>query len=86
MCTHMHYLAQVMCEKLKIKSSKDADKLKAAKEEVYLKGFYEGVLEVRMTNSHYTYFISSLNHAVTSLRALTIAIPSCILLEVYTYA
>jgi leucyl-tRNA synthetase len=39
-----------MCEKLKIKSSKDADKLKQAKEEVYLKGFYEGVLEVRTSN------------------------------------
>ncbi|KAG5179721.1 leucyl-tRNA synthetase [Tribonema minus] len=38
--------AEVMCEKLKIKSCKDVDKLKAAKEEVYLKGFYEGVMEV----------------------------------------
>jgi leucyl-tRNA synthetase len=41
---------QVMCEKLKIKSTKDTEKLKLAKEEVYLKGFYEGVLEVSITN------------------------------------
>lgn len=38
--------AEVMCDKLKIKSANEADKLKAAKEEVYLKGFYEGVMEV----------------------------------------
>ncbi|CAN0486221.1 unnamed protein product, partial [Ectocarpus sp. 12 AP-2014] len=36
--------AKLMCEKLKIKSCKEADKLKKAKEEVYLKGFYEGVM------------------------------------------
>ena len=38
--------AVFMCEKLKIKSCKDADKLKQAKEETYVKGFYEGVMEV----------------------------------------
>lgn len=38
--------AVTMCERLDIKSYKEADKLKAAKEEVYLKGFYEGVLLV----------------------------------------
>jgi leucyl-tRNA synthetase len=35
-----------MCERLDIKSSKDTEKLKAAKDEVYLKGFYEGVMLV----------------------------------------
>lgn len=38
--------AVFMCEKLDIKSPKDTDKLKQAKEEVYLKGFYEGVMIV----------------------------------------
>lgn len=38
--------AVTMCERLDIKSSKDADKLKKAKDEVYLKGFYEGVMLV----------------------------------------
>ena len=38
--------AETMCERLDIKSSKDADKLKKAKDEVYLKGFYEGVMLV----------------------------------------
>jgi leucyl-tRNA synthetase len=38
--------AVTMCEKLDIKSSKDKDKLKAAKDEVYLKGFYEGRMTV----------------------------------------
>ena len=38
--------AVVMCERLDIKSSKDKDKLKAAKDEVYLKGFYEGIMIV----------------------------------------
>jgi leucyl-tRNA synthetase len=38
--------AVVMCERLEIKSSKDTEKLKRAKEEVYLKGFYEGVMLV----------------------------------------
>ena len=38
--------AVLMCERLDIKSSKDADKLKKAKDEVYLKGFYEGVMIV----------------------------------------
>ena len=41
------WFLQFMCEKLKIKSTKEADKLKAAKEEVYLLGFYQGVLEVK---------------------------------------
>ncbi|CAE7463600.1 unnamed protein product, partial [Symbiodinium microadriaticum] len=35
-----------MCERLNIKSTKDTEKLKAAKDEVYLKGFYEGVMLV----------------------------------------
>eukprot|EP00595_Chromulina_sp_UTEXLB2642_P000144 CAMPEP_0196761076 /NCGR_PEP_ID=MMETSP1095-20130614/182_1 /TAXON_ID=96789 ORGANISM="Chromulina nebulosa, Strain UTEXLB2642" /NCGR_SAMPLE_ID=MMETSP1095 /ASSEMBLY_ACC=CAM_ASM_000446 /LENGTH=963 /DNA_ID=CAMNT_0042110147 /DNA_START=335 /DNA_END=3226 /DNA_ORIENTATION=+ len=38
--------AEVMCEKLDIKSTKDTEKLKQAKDEVYLKGFYEGVMVV----------------------------------------
>ena len=38
--------AVFMCEKLKIKSQNDAAKLKEAKAEVYLKGFYEGVMTV----------------------------------------
>jgi leucyl-tRNA synthetase len=38
--------AVTMCERLDIKSYKEADKLKRAKEEVYLKGFYEGVMLV----------------------------------------
>lgn len=38
--------AVTMCEKLDIKSPKDAEKLKAAKDEVYLKGFYEGIMLV----------------------------------------
>eukprot|EP01040_Poterioochromonas_malhamensis_P011908 gene11908-12993_t len=35
-----------LCEEKEVKSSKDYEKLKAIKEEVYLKGFYEGVLQV----------------------------------------
>lgn len=35
-----------MCEKLDIKSCKDTEKLKLAKNEVYLKGFYEGIMLV----------------------------------------
>ena len=35
-----------MCERLDIKSSKDTEKLKKAKDEVYLKGFYEGIMLV----------------------------------------
>jgi leucyl-tRNA synthetase len=38
--------AVLMCERLDIKSAKDTEKLKAAKEEVYTKGFYEGVMLV----------------------------------------
>ena len=38
--------AVTMCERLDIKSCKDTEKLKKAKEEVYLKGFYEGVMLV----------------------------------------
>ena len=38
--------AVFMCDKLKIQSCKDTDKLKAAKDEVYLKGYYEGVMLV----------------------------------------
>lgn len=38
--------AVTMCERLDIKSSKDTLKLKQAKDEVYLKGFYEGIMLV----------------------------------------
>lgn len=38
--------AVTMCERLDIKSCKDTEKLKKAKEEVYLKGFYEGIMLV----------------------------------------
>jgi len=38
--------AVTMCERLDIKSSKDTEKLKKAKDEVYLKGFYEGIMLV----------------------------------------
>ena len=35
--------AKKVCEDLKIQSQNEAEKLKLAKEKVYLKGFYEGV-------------------------------------------
>ena len=38
--------AELMCTRLDIVSSKDTEKLKKAKDEVYLKGFYEGVMLV----------------------------------------
>ena len=38
--------AVFMCEKLDIKTCKDTEKLKLAKDEVYLKGFYEGIMLV----------------------------------------
>jgi len=38
--------APYLCEKMKIGSHKEKDKLAAAKKEVYMKGFYSGVLKV----------------------------------------
>ncbi len=38
--------AKVVCEQLKIKSCKEADKLTQAKEIVYNKGFYEGTMDI----------------------------------------
>ncbi|CAE8722240.1 unnamed protein product [Polarella glacialis] len=38
--------AQAICEQMKIESHKDKEKLAAAKKEVYLKGFYAGVMKV----------------------------------------
>ena len=38
--------AKKICEELKIKSQNDRDKLAVAKERIYLKGFYEGVMLV----------------------------------------
>lgn len=38
--------AVIMCERLGIKSPKDTEKLKLAKDEVYLKGYYEGIMLV----------------------------------------
>lgn len=42
--------AVTLCEKLDIKSCKEYDKLKRAKDEVYLKGFYEGILLIGECN------------------------------------
>lgn len=38
--------AVALCEEMHVKSTKDTDKLKAIKDQVYLKGYYEGVILV----------------------------------------
>ena len=38
--------APTVCEQLKVQSQNEAEKLAAAKDKVYLKGFYEGVFIV----------------------------------------
>ena len=38
--------AVTLCEKMKIQSQNDSEKLAEAKKEVYMKGFYEGVMKV----------------------------------------
>ncbi len=38
--------AVIACEKLKVNSQNDREKLQEAKEMVYLKGFYDGIMEV----------------------------------------
>lgn len=43
---HGDMMAKKMCDELKIKSSKEADKLRLVKDETYKKGFYEGVMKV----------------------------------------
>jgi leucyl-tRNA synthetase len=43
---HGTMMAKTMCDDMKIKSSKEADKLKIVKDETYKKGFYEGVMIV----------------------------------------
>jgi leucyl-tRNA synthetase len=41
---HGNMMAKTMCDDMKIKSCKEADKLKVVKDETYKKGFYEGVM------------------------------------------
>lgn len=43
---HGTVMAKTMCDEMKIKSSKEAEKLKLVKDETYKKGFYEGVMIV----------------------------------------
>jgi len=38
--------AKTLCEKLKVQSHKDADKLKEAKTQAYSEGFYKGIMKV----------------------------------------
>jgi hypothetical protein len=74
--------AVVMCERLDIKSSKDTEKLKKAKEEVYLKGFYEGVMIVgeckgmKVGSSQLRACISLLNPQIISNQTIRVVFHS----------
>ena len=51
--------APTICQQLKIQSQNDHEKLKEAKEKVYLKGFYEGVIMTKKMKKFF--FFSSFN-------------------------